>query len=105
MDHLDPVTKGKILTARVAAHWGIEAAYASDADYRLVNDTADAAWLAYQALIALNELDPQRAELIVRQFDMGVDVAELAQDALDRVMPDPCWEHRPLRDDDALEAV
>ena len=105
MDHLDPVTRGKILAARIAAHWGDEAAYASDADSPLVDDTADVAWLAYQALTTLHALAPDQAELIVRQFDMGVDVSGLAHDALDRVMPDSHWVPQPLRDDAQVVAA
>lgn len=96
MDHLDPVTKGKILAATVAVHWGDETGQNPDAYNPLAEDTADVAWLAYQALTALHAVAPERAELIVRQFDMGVDVSELAHDALDRTMPDPCWVHQQL---------
>lgn len=96
MDHLDPVTRGKILAATVAAHWGDEVGQNPDAYNPLAEDTADVAWLAYQALTALTDLAPELAENIARQFDMGVDVSELAHNALDRTAPDPRWVHQQL---------
>lgn len=106
MDHLDPVTKGKILALTIAAHWGDEVGQNPDADILLADDTADVAWLAYQALAALHALAPERAERIVRQLGTGLTVSELAHDALDRVTPDPCWVHQPLRSDvHVLEAA
>lgn len=96
MDHLDPVTKSKILALTVAKHWGDEVAQDPDGYSPLADDTADVAWLAYQALTALHDLAPELAENIARQFDMGVDVSELAHDALDRTAPDPRWVHQHL---------
>lgn len=95
-DHLDPVTKSKILALTIAKHWGDEVGQNPDGYSLLADDTADVAWLAYQALTALNDLAPERAERIARQFDMGVDVSELAHEALDRTVPDPCWIHQKL---------
>lgn len=99
MDHLDPVTKAKILVLTVAVRWGDEVAQNPDADNLLADDTADVAWLAYQALTALHAVAPERAEHLVRKAATGFEVSELAHAALDRVTPDPCWDHQPLRGD------
>lgn len=96
VDHLDPVTKSKILALTVATHWGDQVAEDPDGCGLLVVDTADVAWLAYQALAALKDLAPELAETIARQFDMGVDVSGLAHNALDRTAPDPRWVHQQL---------
>ncbi|MGK5628567.1 hypothetical protein [Streptomyces sp. URMC 123] len=94
---IDPITKTQALALTLAAHWADEAGSHPDHDDSLASDTAEVAWLAYQALAALAGHDHAAAEHLARQIEgCALDIGDLARHTLERHTTDPRWDHQPL---------